>query len=113
MTDEELAGRVREELSGIRSVVEKKMFGGVAFMVNGKMCVTVGHSRIMCRIDPALHNELLQKEDCHPVVMRGRQLRSYVRVDEKALRRRGELKRWVALALDFNKRIRKSESLSE
>ncbi len=70
--DERLAGRVRATLAGTRDVAEKKMFGGVAFMVNGKMCVTVGRTGIMCRIDPAIQPRLLRNKGCRPLVMGGR-----------------------------------------
>jgi TfoX/Sxy family transcriptional regulator of competence genes len=60
--NEELAERVREALAHLPKVEEKKMFGGIAFMVNDKMCITVGKDRIMCRIDPAIHDDILAKK---------------------------------------------------
>src|SRR5262245_30132932 len=51
--DETLLNRVRSAIGESHRVEEKKMFGGIAFMVEGKMCVTVGRGRIMCRIDPS------------------------------------------------------------
>ena len=62
--DEKLADRVREALAHLPKVEEKRMFRGVTFMVNGKMCVSVGDDRIMCRIDPAVHEEAVEKEGC-------------------------------------------------
>jgi len=106
-SDELLAARVREGLTGTRRVQEKKMFGGVAFMVGGKMCVTVGHGRMMCRVDPARHDALVQRKGCRTMTMRGREYRGYVVVDAAALRARAVLQRWLALALEFNRQIRR------
>ena len=54
--DERLASRVRAALAHRQDVEEKKMFGGITFLVGGKMCVSVGKTRLMCRIDPAVHD---------------------------------------------------------
>lgn len=84
------------------------MFGGIAFLVRGKMCVTVGKDRIMCRIDPAIHDAALERKGCRTVVMKGRQYRGYVHVDSKAVGTESELNYWVRLALAFNKRAKAS-----
>jgi len=60
--DEKLAERIRKSLSGVRNVQEKKMFGGMAFMVNGKMCVGVDKEDLMVRCDPEMTDELLKGE---------------------------------------------------
>ena len=78
------------------------MFGGITFMVRGKMCVSVGRDRIMCRIDPDLHDSLLEREGCRTVVMKGRQYRGFVYVDARALKPERELEHWIGLALDYN-----------
>lgn len=82
------------------------MFGGITFMVRGKMCVSVGKQRIMCRIDPAIHDAALERKGCRTVVMRGRQYRGYVYVDAEAVRTKGELDYWIRLALDYNHQAR-------
>src|SRR6476469_6569250 len=69
--DDALLHRVRVALGGAVEVEEKKMFGGIAFMVRGKMCVSVGRDRIMCRIDPALHDCALERKGCRTVVRKG------------------------------------------
>ncbi|SIN67197.1 TfoX/Sxy family protein [Chitinophaga niabensis] len=96
---EKLADRLRRALAGIGKVEEKKMFGGLAFMVNGKMCLTAGKDRIMCRIDPD-HRE----EGCETVIMGGRKYKGYVHVNENNLETKAALDHWVKLALDFNKK---------
>jgi len=98
-----LANRVKAVLGRGRRVEEKRMFGGVAFMVRGKMCVSVGQGRMMCRIDPAIHDAALQRPGCRTVVMKGRQYWGFVYVDAEALRTEGGLRYWVGLALDYNK----------
>lgn len=102
--DQVLTDRIRAALAGNRRVEEKKMFGGIAFMVQGKMCVTVGKERIMCRIDPEVHDVALQHKACRTVVMRGRQYRGFVYVDAEAVRTKASLDYWVGLALDYNEK---------
>ena len=80
------------------------MFGGITFMVQGKMCVSVGKERIMCRIDPAVHDAALQRKGCRTVVMRGRQYRGFVHIDAEAVRTKASLDYWVGLALDYNEK---------
>jgi len=62
--NEKLTNRIREALSHLPKVEEKRMFRGVTFMVHGKMCISAGDDKIMCRINPALHEELVKKEGC-------------------------------------------------
>jgi TfoX/Sxy family transcriptional regulator of competence genes len=83
--DESLLNRVRTAIGKSRPVEEKKMFGAIAFMVAGKMCVTVSQGRIMCRIDPASHDAALERKGCTTVVMKGREYRGYVHIDADAL----------------------------
>lgn len=84
------------------------MFGGIAFMVRGKMCVSVGRDRIMCRIDPAIHDAALEHQGCRTVVMKGRQYRGYVHVDAEAVRSKRDLDYWIGLALDYNTKVKAS-----
>jgi TfoX/Sxy family transcriptional regulator of competence genes len=106
--DEHLVSRVRTALSAHLDTEEKRMFGGITFMVRGKMCVSVGRDRIMCRVDPDLHDSLVQREGCRTVVMKGRQYRGFVYVDAGALKTQRELKEWIALALEHNSRTKTS-----
>jgi len=106
--DETLVNRVRTAIGQGLRVEEKKMFGGIAFMVEGKMCVSVGKGRIMCRIDPANHDMALGRKGCTTVVMKGREYRGYVRINADALSTEGDLDYWIRLALDFNSRAKAS-----
>lgn len=110
--NEKLNTRVREALSGVRNVGEKKMFRGVAFMVNGKMCVTAGDERIMCRIDPAVHDDATEHKGCRTMVMNGREYRGWVTVDEEGMKTKKQLDYWIRLSLDFNKRAKASKKRS-
>ena len=101
--DEDLVSRVRAALGRHVDAEEKRMFGGITFMVRGKMCVSVGRNRIMCRIDPDLHDSLLEREGCRTVVMKGRQYRGFVYVDGRGLKTQRELEDWIALGLDYNR----------
>jgi TfoX/Sxy family transcriptional regulator of competence genes len=106
--DEVLTRRVRDALSDIRDVEEKKMFGGLMFMVNGKMCISIGKDRIMCRIDPAIHEEVVKRKGCRTVNMKGRKYIGYVHIDKEALKSKKDFDYWVGLALDYNKRAKAS-----
>ena len=84
------------------------MFGSIAFMVRGKMCVSVGRDRLMCRIDPAVHETALEREGCRTVVMKGRQYRGYVHVDAEAVNSERDLDYWIGLSLDYNSKSQAS-----
>lgn len=100
--DEDLVDRVRAALSHVPDVEEKRMFGSLGFMVQGKLCVSARAERIMCRIDPARHDAALERKGCHTVVMKGRQYRGYVYVDAESVRTNVALKYWLDLALKYN-----------
>lgn len=100
---EKLAGRIRLALSHLPDVKEKKMFGSLAFMVNDKMCITAGPNRIMCRIDPSLHEAAIKMKASTAVIMKGREYKGYVHVNEENLTTKKELDHWIGLALDYNK----------
>ena len=71
-----LANRVREYLAEIPhiTVEEKAMFGGLAFLVNDKMCINIGEDCLMCRFDPKQTEEIAERQGFSPVVMRGKEL---------------------------------------
>lgn len=88
---ETLITRVREALAGVPKVKEKRMFGSIAFMVNDKMCISAGHDRLMCRIDPATHDEAIRQKGVTTVLMGGREYKGYVHVSGKVVRTAGDL----------------------
>jgi TfoX/Sxy family transcriptional regulator of competence genes len=103
----ELTKRVRDVLAKFEHVEEKKMFRGIAFMVNGKMCVTVGDTRLMCRIDPSMHAEAVARVGVSTVKMKGKDYIGWVYVDESVIADKRKLTYWIKLALAFNKNISK------
>jgi TfoX/Sxy family transcriptional regulator of competence genes len=107
--NEKLTIRVRQALACIAKVEEKKMFRGITFMVDGKMCISVGDTRIMCRIDPALHHDAITQKGCQTVEMRGRPYLGYVYVDEEVIKTPKDFDYWIGLALDFNDRAKASK----
>lgn len=107
--DDELSGRIRAALVHVADVTEKRMFGSLAFMVRDKMCISVRAERIMCRIDPALHDAALERGGSRTVVMGGREYRGYVDVDAESVSTKAALNYWVDLALSYNKAITATE----
>src|SRR6478735_4553173 len=93
--DSALLVRVRDALAGLRRVEEKRMFGGTMFMVNGKMCISARADRLMVRVDPAMHDELVQRDGCSTMTMRGREYRGYIRVAEAAVRTKKNFDFWL------------------
>jgi TfoX/Sxy family transcriptional regulator of competence genes len=104
--NQDLTDRVRTRLANIPRVEEKKMFGGITFMVNGKMCVTVGHGRLMCRIGSAIQDKVLKRKGCEIVKMKGREYRGFVYVSEEGLKAEKDFEYWIQLAMDFNKKAK-------
>lgn len=102
--NEKLADRVRELVSLTHKITEeKKMFGGLCFMVNDKMCVGVEQERLMVRFNPGLYEEVMEKEGCRPMDFTGKVMKGYVFVDIEALNTKKKLEYWINLALDYNK----------
>ena len=107
--NEVLTAKVRAALSHLPNVEEKKMFRGIGFMLNDKLCLSVGDNRLMLRIDPGLQDEALQKPGVSPVVMRGRQCKGYVYVKEEALKTKKDFDEWISLAVAFNAKAKSSK----
>ena len=107
--NEKLTNRVRELLADIDKVDEKKMFSGIAFMVDDKLCIAVRNDNIMLRIDPAIHDKLVEKPGCSAMIMRGKDLDGYVVVDEAVLNTKKQLDYWVRLALEYNPKAQSSK----
>jgi TfoX/Sxy family transcriptional regulator of competence genes len=107
--NENIANRIREAFAELPDVEEKKMFRGVTFMVNGKMCVSVGGEEIMCRIDPALHDTLIEKNGVREMIHGGRVMHGFVFVHEDELKTKKALDYWISLALGFNEKAKASK----
>ncbi len=107
--NEKLADKIREALVDIPNIEEKKMFRGVTFMVNGKMCISVSGEELMCRFDPALQEEIIEKKGCRPMIMKGREYKGYCYVNEEGIKTKKDFDYWIGLSLDFNKRAKASK----
>lgn len=106
--NEKLSNRVKEALAHLPQVEEKKMFGGLAFMVNDKLCICVGDDEILFRIDPALHAGDVMKNGCRTMLMKGKPCKGYVYVKEEMLNTKKEFDCWTELALAFNNEAKAS-----
>lgn len=94
--DEDLADRIRELITDDPDVREKKMFGGLAFLVGGNMSVGAsGQGGLMVRVDPKDTDALVTKPHARPFEMRGRPIHGWLRVDAEGLRTKRQLKPWV------------------
>ena len=94
--DEDLANRIRELIAAEEGVTEKRMFGGLAFLVGGNMSVAAsGQGGLMVRLDPEASEPLLAKPHVRPMEMRGREMRGWLRVDTDGVRTKRQLEPWV------------------
>jgi TfoX/Sxy family transcriptional regulator of competence genes len=94
--DEDLANRIRELIAAEPDVTEKKMFGGLAFLVGGNMSVAAsGQGGLMVRVDPAETDALLGRPHVRPFEMRGRAMDGWLRVDANGIRTKRQLHPWV------------------
>ena len=109
--DHILADRIREYLVNYPDldIEEKKMFSGLAFMVNGKMCVNVSGENLMCRFDPGLQDEVAERQGYETMIMKGKELKGYCYVNPIGLNSAKELEYWLKLCLDYNGRAKASK----
>jgi len=100
--DEELANRIREVVQGEPVLTEKRMFGGLAFLVDGTMAVSAsGKGGLLLRVDPAGSGSLLSPPHVAPFEMRGREMSGWLRVAPEAVEDDDDLRRWVARSLVY------------
>lgn len=99
--DERMTERIRGFLPG-RPVDEKKMFGGLVFLVGGHMAVAAsGQGGLLVRVDPAEGEALLERPGVEPMVMRGRPMRGWLRVDADVVRDDAALEEWVTRSTSY------------
>lgn len=111
--NEKLADRIRAALVELQKVEEKKMFRGITFMVNGKMCVSVSGDEMMCRFDPALHETVAKKNGFRTMIMKGREYKGYGYVSQSGIRSEKDFDYWINLCLEFNSRAKASKKKSK
>ena len=100
--DEHLAKRIRDLLLNRRGIVEKKMFGGLAFLLNGNMSVAAsGQGGILVRVDPEESDKLVARTKAYPMEMRGRLMHGWLRVDAEDVRTKAQLAKWVERGVSY------------
>jgi hypothetical protein len=100
--DEDLADRIRELLGSETGVVEKRMFGGLAFLINGNMAVAAsGQGGLLVRVPPDETESMLDGEHVSPMVMSGRETRGWLRVDADGVPTTRELTTWVERGANY------------
>ncbi len=104
--DAELADRVRELIASERGVEEKKMFGGLAFLITGNMAVAVSSKGgLMVRVPPEETDRLLARDHVEPMIMAGRETRGWLRVHADGVKTKRQLSTWVARGVDHAKSL--------
>ncbi len=108
--DELLADRIRAELKR-KSVAfeEKKMMGGITFMVDDKMCMGVTKNDLMARVDPESHESLLEKKGARTMDFTKRVMKGYLFIEPIGVETDDELDYWLSLCLDFNPKAKSSK----
>jgi TfoX/Sxy family transcriptional regulator of competence genes len=100
--DEDLANRIRELVGRERGFSEKKMFGGLAFLIGGNMAVAAsGQGGVLVRIDPEESDRLVARTKARPMVMRGREMSGWLRVDADDVRTKRQLAKWVEMGVAY------------
>jgi TfoX/Sxy family transcriptional regulator of competence genes len=100
--DEALAGRIRELLEGQSRLEEKKMFGGLAFLIGGNMAIAAsGQGGVLVRADPAESDELIATTNAEAFEMRGRTMKGWLRVAPKYVRTKPQLANWVGVGTTY------------
>ena len=100
--DEDLAERIRERVAGEDGLTEKRMFGGLAFLINGNMAVSAsGQGGLLLRVDPAETPTLVERPEASRFEMRGREMDGWLRIDPAALGTDAALASWVSVGVSY------------
>lgn len=99
--DEPLAERVRRLVARYPKATEKAMFGGICFMLNGRMCVGIARDELMVRVGPDAYEHALGQRHVRPMDFTGRPMRGYIFVEPDGCRDLRALERWITRAADF------------
>jgi TfoX/Sxy family transcriptional regulator of competence genes len=104
--DEHLADRIRELISAERGVEEKRMFGGLSFLINGNMSVAVsGNGGLMVRVPRDETEKLVTRDHVEPMIMSGREMRGWLRVSVDGVKTKRQLQSWVGRGVDYAKSL--------
>jgi hypothetical protein len=113
--DTKLADKVRAYVAQFPQleIDEKKMFSGLAFIINGKMCINVSGDNLMCRYDPALTTDITNRKGYLPMIMKGKELKGYCYVEPAGFKNKKDFEFWVNLCLDFNDAAKSSKKTNK
>lgn len=106
--NESISNRIREALAEVPDVEEKRMFGGICYMVDGKMCIGVAQDEMMCRVGEDNYEEALERNGCRQMVFTGRPMKGYVFVSEEGMKPKKDFDYWIRLCLEFNPKAKAS-----
>lgn len=104
--DEALAQRLREALKGQKGVVEKKMFGGVGFILRGNMLVGVIKNDMVVRVSPEDNGQFLKRPHARQFDFSGKPMVGWIYVEPAGIKSQAELKKWVQIGLDYAASLR-------
>ena len=107
--NEKLAERIRKALAGTKNLVEKKMFGGLAFMVNDKMCIGVDKDDIMIRCEPEMTEKLLAKKGVRIFNLTGKPMKGWLLVGPEGTNSKKDFDWWIQTAIEANKKAKSSK----
>lgn len=100
--NEKLAHRVREALADVSKVEEKKMFRGITFMVDDKMCISVSGDELMLRLDAKVTEQLVEENGTRPMIHNGKHINGFIYISPERFQIKKDFDRWIKLALDHN-----------
>ena len=104
--NEKTADRIRKALAGTKKLADKKMFGGIAFMVNDMMCMGVDKDDIVIRCEPERNDEMLARKGARPFDITGKPMKGWILVSEEGTKSKADFDFWVNAALEGNKKAK-------
>ena len=107
--DEQLNNRIRAAMAIYDNVEEKYMFGGVCYMLNGKMCVGIVQDEMMCRIGPDVYEAALEKRGCREMIFTGKPMKGYVYVNAEGMKNKKDFDYWINLCVAYNEKAKSSK----
>jgi len=99
--DERLAERIRKRLGNYKELAEKKMFGGIAFLLNGNMCVGVHKQDLIVRLAPEETDTALAEPHTQVFDLSGRPMKGWILVESRGLKDEKTLGKWVRISVDY------------
>ncbi len=107
--NEKIAGRIREALSHLSDVKEQPKMGGLTFMLHDKFLIRVHNNELLCRVDHAKYEEVLEQKGCREWIYKAKPMKGWVMVKEEGFTSRKDFDYWIGLVLEFNERAKKAK----